>query len=114
MLYQYYQHPTRSTTRTSRRDLVSDDDVNARARRWLGEVANVRVHGTLGERIDDRFARERPLLGPMAVRPHCPVAPRPEPRETPGRETDGSAVPRVDVERQSLKDYASAGRGGSP
>ena len=24
----------------------------------------MRVHGTLGERIDDRFARARPLLGP--------------------------------------------------
>ncbi|MDE2974672.1 MAG: hypothetical protein OXU64_08150 [Gemmatimonadota bacterium] len=50
------------------RDLPSDDDLNARARQWLDEVANVRVHGTLGERIDDRFARERPLLGPLA--PH--------------------------------------------
>ena len=44
---------TSSTAATS-----SDDDLNARARRWLDKVANVRVHGTLKERISDRFERE--------------------------------------------------------
>ena len=41
------------------RDFVSDDDLNARARRWLDKVANVRVHGTLGER--SRWGRSRLL-----------------------------------------------------
>ena len=92
------------------RDFVSDDDLNARARRWLDEVANVRVHGTLGERIDDRFARERPLLGPLARHPYQPVVPRPLPSEAPAAET-ARATPRVDVERRSLGDYAVLGEG---
>ncbi|MCY3808497.1 MAG: IS21 family transposase [Gemmatimonadetes bacterium] len=85
-------------------DFVSDDDLNARARRWLDEVANVRVHGTLGERIDDRFARERPLLGPLAPHPYRPVVPRPVPSQTLARA--GRATPRVEVERRPLGDYA--------
>ena len=55
------------------RDFVSDDDLNARVGRWLDEVANVRVHGTLKECVSDRFERERPLLGPLAFRPYSPV-----------------------------------------
>ena len=74
-------------------DFVSDDDLNARARLWLDEVANVRVHGTLGERIDDRFARERPLLGPLAPHPYRPVVPRPEPSETPAPARTGRENP---------------------
>ena len=34
---------------------VSDDDLNARARQWREEGANVRNHGTLKERPVDRF-----------------------------------------------------------
>ena len=88
------------------RDFVSDDDLNARARRWLDQVANVRVHGTLAERIDDRFARERPLLGPLAPHPYRPVVPRPGPSEAPAPERTAGAAPRVDVERRPLGDYA--------
>ena len=88
------------------RDFVSDDDLNARARRWLAEVANVRVHGTLRERIDDRFARERPLLGPLARHPYRPVVPRPEPSEAPAPARTARVAPRVEVERRPLGDYA--------
>lgn len=66
----------------------------------------MRVHGTLGERIDDRFARERPLLGPLAPHPYRPVVPRPEPSETPAPARTGRETPRVEVERRSLGDYA--------
>ena len=87
------------------RDFVSDDDVNAHARRWLDEVANVRIHGTLKERVSDRFERERRLLGPLAPRPYTPVVPRPEPVGTRRGWGDRPAVPRVDVERRSLGRY---------
>ena len=91
------------------RDFVSDDDLNARARRWLDDVANVRVHGTLGERIDDRFARERTLLGPLAPHLYRPVVPRPGPSETPVR--CAPAAPRVEVESRPLRDYALVAEG---
>ena len=88
------------------RDFVSDDDLNARARRWLDEVANVRVHWTLGERVDDRFARERSLLGPLAPHPYRPVVSRPGPSEAPAPARTARAAPRVDVEHRPLGDYA--------
>jgi len=88
------------------RDFVSDDDLNAQARLWLDEVANVRVHGTLKEPISDRFERERPLLGPLALRPYTPVVPRSEPLETRARKTVGPVVPKVEVEQRALGDYA--------
>ena len=43
-------------------EFVSDDDLNARILLWLDGVANVRIHGTLRERVADRFDRERPYL----------------------------------------------------
>ncbi len=95
------------------REFVSDDDLNARARQWLDDVANVRVHGSLGERIDERFAREAPLLGPLAERPYAPVVPRIEAATKPGQDVRGPGVPRIAVERRSLEDYASVGAGGA-
>ena len=65
------------------REFVNEDDLNAPAWHWLDEVGNVRMHGTLKERIGGRFARERPLLGPPAARPYTPVVPRSEPQEGP-------------------------------
>ena len=93
------------------RDFVSGDDLNARARRWLDEVANVRVHGTLGERIDDRFARERPPLGPLAPHPYRPVVPGPGPSEAPAPARTACAAPRVEVEHRPLGDYAVVAEG---
>ena len=95
------------------RDFVSDDDLNARVGRWLDEVANVRVHGTLKECVSDRFERERPLLGSLAFRPYSPVVPRPEPPESLGRETDELALPKVDVEQRALGKYAFGEEGAS-
>jgi transposase len=40
------------------------DDLNLQARRWLDETANVRVHGTTGQRPVDVFAQEQ--LAPVA------------------------------------------------
>jgi transposase len=48
-------------------------DLNRQAHAWMESVANVRVHGTTGERPLARFAREvphlRPLPGPERVAP---------------------------------------------
>lgn len=89
------------------REFVSDDDLNAQARHWLDQVANVRVHGTLRERVSDRFARERPLLGPLAARPYTPVVPRQELQQDPER------VPRapsgIAVQQRPLSAYALGG-----
>jgi transposase len=50
------------------------DDLNLQGRRWLDEVANVRVHGTTGQRPVDLFAQEQ--LTPMAsVAPYRGVHP---------------------------------------
>ena len=89
------------------REFVSDDDLNAQARHWLDEVANVRMHGTLRERVSERFARERPLLGPLAARPYTPVVPREEPQ--PAAERMPRALAEVAVERRPLSAYAAAG-----
>ena len=89
------------------REFVSDDDLNAQARHWLDEVANVRVRGTLQERVSERFARERPLLGPLAPRPYTPVVPRGELQQEPQRAQ--RALPGVAVERRPLSAYASGG-----
>ena len=71
---------------------------------WLDGVANVRVHGTLKERVADRFERERSCLSPLAPWPYRPVVPRPEPWT---RQTGAPSTPRVvDVERRPLSDYA--------
>ncbi len=43
--------------------------LNERAREWVANVANVRVHGTHGEVVLKRFAEEEPLLGKMDGRP---------------------------------------------
>ena len=44
------------------RDLA---DLNAQTRAWLDGTANLRVHGTTGERPLDRFEKERPSLRPL-------------------------------------------------
>jgi hypothetical protein len=48
-----------------RRRFADLADLNAYARWWCAEVANVRIHGTTRERPVDRLARERPLLIPL-------------------------------------------------
>jgi hypothetical protein len=39
--------------------------LNQLAERWLVEEADRRVHGTVHEVVAERFARERPTLGPL-------------------------------------------------
>ena len=45
---------------------MSDDDLNARVLGWLDTVANLHVHGTLKERLVDRFEAERRPLAEYA------------------------------------------------
>ncbi len=86
------------------REFVSDDDLNARTLLWLDSVANARVHGTLKERVADRFERERPCLSPLTPWPYRPVVPRPEPWTTQTRGPSAAQV--VEVERRPLSEYA--------
>ena len=48
------------------RKFVSDEDLNEQAQRWLEGTANVRRHGTTGERPVDRFERDE-ATGPAAA-----------------------------------------------
>jgi transposase len=41
--------------------------MNALAARWLGEEADLRLHGTVKEIVAERFSREAPTLGPLPV-----------------------------------------------
>ena len=53
------------------RAFANDEDLNEQASRWLEGTANVRRHGTTGERPVDRFERdEREVLRPVANRPY--------------------------------------------
>ena len=83
------------------RAFANDADLNEQAATWLDRTANVRRHGTTGERPADRFERdERSKLGPLAGRPYRRLgatqatAPAPRPR------------PVVDVARRSLREYS--------
>ena len=85
------------------REFAGDGDLNDQAARWVDGTANVRRHGTTGERPVDRFERdERHVLGPLAGRPYRRLgadqasAPAPRPR------------PAVEVQRRPLNDYAAA------
>ena len=52
------------------RQFANDADLNEQAERWLERTANVRRHGTTGERPVDRFERdERGALHSLADRP---------------------------------------------
>ena len=85
------------------REFVNDEDLNEQARRWLEGTANVRRHGTTGERPVDRFERdEHKALLPLADRPYRRFGARPlaaAQRRLPAT---------VDVERRPLKVYAEA------
>lgn len=45
------------------------EDLNALAGAWLDGVANVRTHGTTGERPVDRLAQEHAVLRPLPPQP---------------------------------------------
>jgi hypothetical protein len=48
-------------------EFVDGVDLNRQAHAWMDGVANVRVHGTTGERPVDRFVREAPHLRPLPL-----------------------------------------------
>jgi hypothetical protein len=64
--------------------------------RWLREVADVRVHGTTGERPIDRFEREAGFLRPLADRPSFTV------RRTVSRRVQSDACVEVDTNHYSV------------
>lgn len=47
------------------REFTDLEDLNRRGDLWRGQVANVRIHGALRERPNDRLQRERPFLNPL-------------------------------------------------
>jgi transposase len=53
------------------RHFLNDQDLDAQLQRWLEGVANVRVHGTTGERPVERFQRdEQACLQPIPAAPY--------------------------------------------
>ncbi len=85
------------------REFVNDEDLNEQALLWLERTANVRRHGTTGERPVDRFERdEQQALLPLASCPYRRLGARlPQPTRRPLPVT-------VDVERRPLSVYAEA------
>ena len=86
------------------RTLLGDGDLADQCTRWVRDVANVRVHGTLRERPVDRWmTAERAALQPLAARPYqsllLPATP-PPPRVD-------AVAPRVAVEQRGLATYAT-------
>lgn len=43
------------------------DELNAEARLWCGSIANVRIHGTTGERPLDRLLRDQAAMQPYVA-----------------------------------------------
>ena len=85
------------------REFVSDADLNAQVEQWLVETANVRRHGTTGERPQERFERdEQRTLGPLASSPYRRMGAKTRPA-APARAQ--SSTP-VTVERRPLRVYA--------
>ena len=88
------------------REFVGDEDLDEQARRWLEGTANVRRHGTTGERPAERFERdERAVLGPLAERPYVRVG-----AVAPAQSRPAVAAAPVEVERRPLSVYAEAVR----
>ncbi len=84
------------------REFVNDEDLNEQAQRWLAGTANVRRHGTTGERPQERFERE--VLGPLASGPYRRVGGG-------ARPVAESRVPAtVAVKRRSLREYTEVVR----
>lgn len=85
------------------RSFAGDADLNAQTEWWLRTVANVRKHGTTGERPIDRLEREESAaLLPLAPRPYHSLT---LPAEL-SRQLASAAVPQVPVERRPLTVYA--------
>ncbi|MYA15737.1 MAG: transposase [Gammaproteobacteria bacterium] len=88
------------------RPFTNDADLNEQAQRWLEGTANVRRHGTTGERPVDRFERdERQALRPLASHPYRRLGAR-QPQAARHR----FAAPTVQVQRRPLREYSEAVR----
>lgn len=87
------------------REFVNDADLNAQVEHWLAQTANVRRHGTTGERPQERFERdERRTLGPLASSPYRRMGTR-------TRAATRARLPEpVAVERRPLRVYAEVVR----
>jgi hypothetical protein len=86
------------------REFLGDTDLADHCARWLTDVANVRMHGTTGERPAERFARdEQAALQPLAPRPYRSLVLVP-PRDA---VTTTRSVPHVAVERRALAHYGA-------
>ena len=84
-------------------EFASDEDLNARALRWLEEVAQERIHGTTKEKPVERFRRERPHLGPLPGGEYRSVS---APGAGGGAPRGAEERPRrVAVERRPLSEY---------
>ena len=89
------------------RQFANDADLNEQAERWLERTANVRRHGTTGERPVERFERdEREALHPLAHRPYQRLGAKPQVGTTLRRLSHAP----VEVERRPLSVYAEAVR----
>ena len=89
------------------RQFANDADLNEQAERWLERTANVRRHGTTGERPVDRFERdERGALHSLADRPYQRLGAKPQVATTLHRLSHAP----VEVERRPLSVYAEAVR----
>ena len=89
------------------REFVSDADLNEQADRWAEGTANVRLHGTTGERPLDRFEKnERQALRPLALEPYRRLGRQSAAPEAPRR----SLAPTVQVQRRPLREYSEAVR----
>jgi Integrase core domain len=56
------------------KDFAGSDDLNSQALAWLSTVANVRIHGTTGQKPNDLWLQEKDqLLSLDQARPYVPV-----------------------------------------
>jgi transposase len=86
------------------REFLGDADLADQCTRWLTDVANVRIHGTTGERPEERFQRdEQTALQPLAPRPYRSLVLVP-PRDA---VATTRSVPHVAVERRALAHYGA-------
>lgn len=89
------------------REFVGDADLEDQRRRWLDEVANVRVHRTLHAVPRERFdADERGTLQPLAPQGYQPLVLPPD--RTTRRTLVRPLVPElpdITVERRGLTSY---------
>lgn len=83
------------------------DDLNAQLRQWLGQVANVRIHGTTAQRPIDRLAEDQAAMRPLVARAY-PAAERAQ------RRADHDARVSFGGVRYSVEPEILQGRRGVP